>query len=260
MSEENPYQTPDSDVIVAVADNSELSGPAACSAESGWSWISDAFSLFARNPGMWILLGIVYFGVIIIASFVPFVGSLATSLFMYVLFAGFMIACKDLEQGQELKIEHLFSGFQHKGFGQLVVCGAIVLGLSIAITAVVATFIAIFAGTAALAQNTESTFWAEGFGLVALLGVLVAMALTLPILMMTWFAPALIVFHDLPAWEAMKLSFRGCLLNIVPFLVYGLIMLVAMVVATIPLGLGWLIMVPVSIVTMYTSYKAVFVS
>jgi uncharacterized membrane protein len=53
-------------------------------------------------------------------------------------------------------------------------------------------------------------------------------------------------------------SFRACLANIVPFLVYGLIGLVACVLATIPILLGWLILMPVLIVSIYTSYRDIF--
>ena len=56
-----------------------------------------------------------------------------------------------------------------------------------------------------------------------LLMVLVVMALSIPLAMAIWFAPALVVFHDLQPLDAMKQSFAGCLKNIVPFLVYGII-------------------------------------
>ena len=58
--------------------------------------------------------------------------------------------------------------------------------------------------------------------------------------------------------EAMKLSFMGCLKNILPFLIYGIVGFVLMVIATIPFGLGWLILAPVVLATVYVGYKDIF--
>jgi len=44
----------------------------------------------------------------------------------------------------------------------------------------------------------------------------------------------------------------------VPFLVYGVLYLVAAIVASIPFGLGWILLVPVLMLTMYVSYKDIF--
>jgi len=56
----------------------------------------------------------------------------------------------------------------------------------------------------------------------------------------------------------MKMSFSGCLRNVMPFLVYGLIGMVLAVVATIPIALGWLVAGPLSIASIYTSYCDIF--
>ena len=258
MSDVNPYQPPDSELVTQAELNSELKGPVARSAGSGWSWISSAFSLFARSPGMWILLIIIYMGASMVANFIPFVGALALSLFSIVLIAGFMIGCRSLEQGEELKVEHLFAGFKDENISQLVICGAVLMAVSL-----VAGIIGGVAGVtlvATLGAGGESgeLFAGGGFAMGMLLVVLVVLALTLPMVMLTWFAAPLIVFHKLPAWEAMKLSFRGCLLNIIPFLLYGLIMLVFFVVAALPLLLGFLVMMPVAVIAIYTSYKSIF--
>ena len=58
--------------------------------------------------------------------------------------------------------------------------------------------------------------------------------------------------------DAMKASFFGCLANIVPFLLYGLVMFVAAVLAMIPFGLGMLVWVPVAIASNYVGYRQIF--
>ena len=56
----------------------------------------------------------------------------------------------------------------------------------------------------------------------------------------------------------MKESFSGCLKNIVPFLLYGVVLFVAAIVAAIPLGLGWLVLGPVIAGSLYASYRDIY--
>jgi uncharacterized membrane protein len=41
-------------------------------------------------------------------------------------------------------------------------------------------------------------------------------------------------------------------------LLYGLIYVVAAVIASVPFGLGWIVLIPVLMLTVYTSYRDVF--
>ena len=97
-----------------------------------------------------------------------------------------------------------------------------------------------------------------GVGLSVMLGFLVAMALMVPLYMALWFAPALVIFHGMKPVEALKSSFFACLKNVVPFLFYGVITMVLFVIASIPLGLGLLVMVPVMIASIYAGYRDIF--
>jgi uncharacterized membrane protein len=92
------------------------------------------------------------------------------------------------------------------------------------------------------------------------LAFLVMFALLLPVVMAIWFAPPLVVFHKMGAFEAMKASFVGCLKNIVPFVVYGLIGLVLAIVASLLLMLGWLVLGPVLAASIYAAYRDIYFS
>ena len=82
---------------------------------------------------------------------------------------------------------------------------------------------------------------------MALLGV--------PLIMAYWFAPTLVVFRGDGPLAAMKSSFAASMRNIPPFLVYSLLGLVFAIIATIPFGLGWIVLAPVYAATLYPSYK-----
>jgi uncharacterized membrane protein len=99
------------------------------------------------------------------------------------------------------------------------------------------------------------------FGSVLLaicIGLLVFLLLYLPLVMAIWFAPALVVLRGVEPLEAMRLSFNGCMRNIVPFLLYGVVGVGLSIVATIPLLLGWLVLGPVTIASLYTSYCDIY--
>ncbi|HSD52834.1 MAG TPA: BPSS1780 family membrane protein, partial [Burkholderiales bacterium] len=91
-----------------------------------------------------------------------------------------------------------------------------------------------------------------------LLASLIALALGVPVYMAIWFAPALVALNEFEPLQAIKASFGACLKNIVPFLLYGVILFALAIVASIPLGLGWLVLGPVLAASVYTAYRDIF--
>jgi uncharacterized membrane protein len=96
---------------------------------------------------------------------------------------------------------------------------------------------------------------AAGLGLVTMLICVIA---GFVISMAFWFAPALVILGGQAPVDAIKGSFAGSLKNIVPFLLYAVIYFVAAIVASIPVGLGWLVLIPVLMVTIYVSYRDIY--
>jgi uncharacterized membrane protein len=92
-----------------------------------------------------------------------------------------------------------------------------------------------------------------------LMALLIGAALLVPLLMALWFAPALVYFHNETPVDALKISFIACLKNWLPFLLYGVLMLIVFVIASIPFMLGFLVAGPLAIISGYTSYRAVFI-
>lgn len=226
----------------------------------GWQWIAEAFGLFRKAPAIWIVLMVIYLIIVVAVAMIPLIGSIAMALFAPVFTAGFLIGARALEKGGELEIAHLFAGFRHNT-SQLVTAGGIYLVGSILVLG--AMFL--IGGAAMFSHMTTTGTTPEmGSGSMTMgtaqfsLPMLFALLLLTPLMMASWFAPALIVFNNLPAWPAMKTSFFACLRNVIPFLVYGVIMLLLMLIAAIPFGLGLLVLLPMFVATMYTSYKDVF--
>ncbi|MBU3737214.1 MAG: hypothetical protein FGM62_09620 [Methylobacterium sp.] len=225
-------------------------------AANGWQWITQGFGLFKASPVIWIALFLIYLLIGMGLSIVPVVGPVVLNLLAPVFIAGFMLGCRAIEMGEELEINHLFAGFK-QNTAQLITVGGIYLAGIIILVGVVfmmmggAALGGLFAGHGA----EDAAAMADGR---MLMGLLVMMALILPLIMAYWFAPTLVVFHDMKATDAMKLSFAACLSNLIPFTLYSLISIVLMLLAMIPLGLGLLVMIPTMTASLYTSYRDIF--
>lgn len=254
--ETNPYSAPDSNVSME-SPVGTLHPPRVVPAGNGTQWISDGFKHFSQDIGTWILICIIGFAIMMVVSFIPVISQLA-QLTAAVWTGGLMLGCFAQDRGESLTINHLFAGFSNK-FGPLLAVSVIVVLLSVAALIVAGLFVALSLGLSAVFENPEQLFSA-GSAITVLLGVLILLALLMPIIALGWFAPPLIVLNDVPVFQAMGMSFQACFKNFVPFLLYGLILLVLFLVAAIPLGLGLLVVMPMFYGSLYRSYKDIFIS
>jgi uncharacterized membrane protein len=250
----NPYAPPAAPVSDPVEEGDEaafIPGGRGVPAGRGWSWIAEGWSLFKESPLIWIVNFFLFMFIFIAIQLVPVLGGIAGILLAPVLSAGIMIGAHTVHQGEALEVGHLFAGFRERT-GPLVVVGVLYLiGTLVIVLAMV-----MLVGVSVFGAMAGGNVQAMGVGL--LLGILVALALSVPLLMAYWFAPALVALNEYGAVEAMKTSFTACLKNMMPFLVYGLVGLVLAILASIPLGLGWFVLAPVVMASMYTSYRDIF--
>jgi uncharacterized membrane protein len=225
----------------------------------GTAWIGAGWRLFTRAALMWIVAMLVLLVIVILANLVPLLGQIVIHLLNPVFTAGLMVACASLERGGELELEHLFAGFK-RHFGSLLVVGIVVFAVEAVLLLLFVGIagVGLFSGivTAGSGEEMEAILLSSLMPL--LLGSLLVLALAVPLLMAYWFAPALVVFHGMAPLAAMRASFIGCLRNIVPSLVYGLVMLVLAIIAVIPLGLGLFVWAPLFFTTTYAAYRAIF--
>jgi uncharacterized membrane protein len=229
----------------------------AVAAGQGWVWITGGFDMFKKQPGMWIALVVVLFVIMIVLSFLNvlfFLGSIALMLLMPVFAAGLMLGCQAQQRGSPLEMGHLFAGFKTQT-GNLIVLGALALGGVIIVMVPVVLIVGVGAFFGAARGDAAG---AAAMGGSFFIAWLLAMALSVLLYMALWFAPALVVLRGTAPVDAIKQSFFGCLKNVVPFLIYGIIMMVLSIVATIPLGLGWLVLGPVAIASVYVAYRDIY--
>jgi uncharacterized membrane protein len=240
-------------------DDRSIAGGAARTVEAGRgvAWWTEAWALFTRNIGMWVVMSLAMLAVFIVLSFIPVIGSLAGSLVAPAFVGSWMLAARKLEGGGALELNDLFGGFKDK-LTPLIVIGALLLAATIVI-GLVLTMLGLGALGGLMAGGAHGSMGgmlaAASTGLFA---ALVSLALGFVVALAIWFAPALVVFRDMPPIDALKASVAASLKNVGPFLVYGLLYIVAAIVASIPLGLGWILLLPVTMLTVYVSYKDIY--
>jgi uncharacterized membrane protein len=256
MTTSNPYAAPKAAVAdeTVVLDADFVPGGQSRPIGHGWRWITEAWALFKRQPGVWIGTVLLLLLIMMGSALVPFIGGLFMTLFGPVFAAGIVIGCRALERGEELEIGHLFAGFRERT-GTLIAVGGIYLAASLVIMLVVGLSMGV--GMSAMMGQAAPEDVAT-MGLTMVLAMLVVFALLLPMIMAIWFAAPLVVFHEHGAWDAMKGSFAGCLKNVLPFLWYSVVFTLLAVVASLPLMLGWLALGPVLAASLYTAYRDIY--
>ncbi|MEK8029244.1 BPSS1780 family membrane protein [Ideonella sp. DXS29W] len=226
-------------------------------ANRGVNWWGEGWTLFTKNAGLWVVFALILLIAGVVLSFIPFLGSLAVSLLTPVVVGSCLLAARKTEQGGTLDINDLGLAFKSH-LNPLLILGALFLAANVIIMVVMGVlgFGAVMGmGAGGAAHSMGGMMAAFGVGMLALL---VGAALYVPVSMAMWFAPALVVFRDVPPVNALQASFAACLRNIVPFLLYGIIFFVVAIVASIPMGLGWLVLIPLTILTTYLAYRDIF--
>ncbi|MFO7594331.1 MAG: BPSS1780 family membrane protein [Pseudomonadota bacterium] len=256
---DNPYQAPRADLNTA-QDEGEMSGPVSVPFGNGFRWITTAFrNHFMANPMAWIGAFLIFFILSIVIQIIPLLGPLAISLLSPVFIAGFAIGARAQDMGEDFTVGHLFSGFQqHAGqlmlIGLLYLVGMVVIGIVFAV--LLGGSMAMF-GAMDVNDPAAAQAMAQDPTPVILMSLFMAL-LFIPLLMAYWFAPALVSLDGVSAVSAMRMSFMGCLKNILPFLLYGIVSLVLMLIASLPVFLGLLVLLPVMVASLYTSYRDIF--
>jgi hypothetical protein len=233
----------------------------------GWQWLAGGYDLFRRNPVIWIALTIVAALLWAVSFIIPVLGPLLFNLLSPALFAGLMIGCRALENGEPLEIAHLFAGFRQHAAPLVTVGGVYLVG-----TVIVVGIVLVVAGgsmlPAVLSKPGTDIEALRAAARSMMLALAIGAAAYLPLLMAIWFAPMLVIFNGLAPVAAMKLSFTACVSNTVPFMVYGAAVLMAWLVLSLPAVLGpvgavlvialLVASIPVLICSVYASYRDIF--
>ncbi len=268
MSTQNPYAPPESDLANPNSNSIQnltlASSPKSNSAGAAWGWIKSGFANFKASPLFWIINIILMFVIFIVLSLIPFLGMLVTNILNPVMMGGLMLGTYAVSKGQPMTVEHLFAGFK-KNTGSLVTVGVLYLvGIIVLLllTGAIAYFTGGFDGFMTLAsaqtgQSPDPTQILAAYSSLKIAGLFYIVML-IPLMFSIIFAPALIVMHDLKPIEAMKLSLLGSVKNILPLIIWFILMTLLFILGAIPLALGLLVVIPMLMASTFAAYQTIF--
>jgi hypothetical protein len=254
-----PYTPPTADTKFEPGMGSETFIPGGRSIPAGNAllWISSAWGLFKQRIGLWIGFAVVWLLTLLMSSRIPVVSGLLVAFVTFMLVAGLIHSSDLLRRKGTFSFGDFFAAFQRKTAPMLIasLMAFAFLFASNAISGLI--------GGEALVRMLVGGFGpgaAVDIGMRVILGMLIAFAGFIIYSMSIWFAPALIMMHDVAPFEALKMSFFACLKNLLPGVVFFVVMMLVMGISAIPLGLGLLVTLPVFLICYYTSYHDIFLN
>jgi uncharacterized membrane protein len=232
-------------------------------ANQGIAWMKTGWAWFRLAPVPWMGMTAVAFLALTGIGMLPVVGGYIVELMSPFMVAAFMSASRAAEQGQPVSYLHLGAGFRPEARIRLIIMGAVYLAGILLVDMIMRQMGGeSFEQMAQLAQAPKDITPEQARTIMsqALPAMLTGLVLMTPLVMATWFAPALILFDRFSASNGMWWSLWACAVNWRPVFVYSLWLgLIAVVAMLIPFGLGLLVLLPWIMTSTYAAYRSMFV-
>lgn len=214
-------------------------------------WYRRGWTGFRAQPGPWIGLTVALAVVCLVGLLLP-LGQLLLVLAAPALGAGLLHAAREAERDRAVTIGHLAAGLTDAASrGPLLLLG----GLLVLVTAVLLGLFLTAAQTLGVDPGRPATVGplpVAGLVGLALLAAAAAAA------MAAFFAVPLVHFGRAGLGSALRASFLACLAHLRPLLAYGLSFGLLGLLASLPYGLGWLVLGPVGAGAWLACFEAVF--
>ena len=232
--------------------------PRKVAASEGFQWVATGFRLYRKTPLLLSAAFAMLFGVVMALGLIPMVGGALSELASPLMGAGVLAAYRALDDGNELELPNFLAGVQGPAIPLMAVgavqllgtllIGKIMLGMGFDPQAVI---------TAAQSQKDPAEM--QAILNQAMPAVLTGLVLFTPLIMATWFAPALILFGGARPATALGVSFKAVARNWAAMMMNGIALgLLLFLAALVPMLLGLLVAMPVLFGSLYASYQAIF--
>jgi hypothetical protein len=230
-------------------------------AAAGMAWIKQGWQLFKLAPIPWTGMTALVFLVLMAVGMVPMVGLVAVHVLSPFIVAGYMAASRGGSRGDTISFIYLAAGWRESRNTLLLIGALYMLG-----TLLIFQLVKYFTDgdMQALLQQTQNPAaltpeQAEQILATALPAMMLGTLLFAPLLMATWFAPALVLFENFSTGRSLWWSLWACWMNWRSILLYSLVLgMIGMVALILPFGLGLLIFVPWTLTSTYAAYEDIF--
>jgi uncharacterized membrane protein len=219
-------------------------------------WIRSAFKQFKAFPFVWITLAIIYVGIAFISLQNELLKFLAV-LLMPIFNGGLFIAAATGDRGISPRVEQLFSAFKTDAL-KLMITGAF-WGL---ISVVFHQFLyaVIFYGIAEPEKLSTEQLFTYFHSLPSTTYLIAAGLLWIFTFLSIAYnvIPGLIIFNRLTPLTAYRFAFSACLRNWQPLMLYMVLLAFLGIIATLPLLLGWIVLLPMVLIINFYIWRELF--
>jgi len=219
-------------------------------------WFKFGWTLFTKQPVQWIFIFLIVFGLAIVLNIIP-LGGLVFMVLTPAIFAGIFTAVAAAENNQAIPFSVIFSVLQDsERRNPFLILGGLNFLFNLFLAFVIIALIGGTVGLSGLMTGGDAAIAAfMGAGLWMLMVVL---PLLLIYLMALLYAVPLILFKQVGIKEALLWSLKAGFSNVVPMMVAGIIYFILAFISSLLFGLGFIILIPVSFIAVYASYKDLF--
>lgn len=197
-----------------------------CNPLYGYRWFSEGVKIFFSQPWPWLAMVGITLLFLLVLSLLPLFGLIGIFTLFPGIAAGFMLACRAAMAQQAIGFPHLVAGFKTAARPLLAVGGLAFLIFFLALLLILLGWREEFQRLVELmqSQTPDKDVVLKAAQQLTQPSLLV-LAVLLVLAIATWFAPALVLFKQIAARAAVRLSLRACLANFFPFLVFCLLLL-----------------------------------
>jgi len=238
-------------------DNQDI--PRRLPASAGIAWLLRGVALYRRRPLLLSTGFAMGFGTLMGLAMLPLIGNSFSDFALPLLTAGFMATYRLIDEDRPTDAQVFFAGVRGPAL-PLMALGAFQLLGSVLAGQVMQAMGLDLAAIQQLAESGKgSSQELQEAVNQALPAALTGVALMLMLSMATLFAPALVLFGGARPMTALGISFKACLRNLLPLVVFifsaGVLLLLG---AMIPMLLGLLFVMPILLGGVYAAYQAIF--
>jgi uncharacterized membrane protein len=232
-------------------------------AARGWTWVKHGYQLIMRNPLISITFALICALALFAALKMPVLGPLLAVMLIPMIMAGYMRVCRALEEEEKIELTHLFEGFKKQTARLAVLGGFLMMGMFIS------SMVMVLVGGEPLrtllenvnaANDPQMLFDAmSNAGSGVAFSLMVGFAMICVLMLAFQYAPMLVFFNNVLPLDALRASLTGSLRNLVPYVVYNLILqVIASVLGLLPYNIGLIVLLPLGLTSLYVSYRNIF--
>ena len=224
-------------------------------------YLSDGFDYFKAQAGYFIGFFVTSLLMVLVAGFIPVVGTIASQILSLTLLVGYFIVCRNIKHGHTVSFDDFFKGFS--SIGQISIIQLILFGFSLLLLMplLIFGFTVLFSGILSGVRNNsfnDNISPQELFELFSVDGLIPLFIITVLLLMFMQtiysFAAVNTHFFKASAWESMEASRKVIQTKFFHF--FGLIIVIALInlLGVLCLFVGLLVTVPMSYTIMYAAF------